>query len=100
MKLLAGGNDIAPETKGIVITLVERHPGNGRRVLSPAKRCEPLADKRGFAEAGGCGYQREFVAKPFVESPAGDHAARAMNAAVEEQAWFPQAHMHPRAGRS
>ena len=68
MKFLAGGNDIAPETNGIVITLVERHPGSGRRVLSLAKRCEPLADKCGFAEAGGCGYQREFVVKPFVES--------------------------------
>src|SRR5258706_7018842 len=68
MKFLAGGNDIAPETNGIVITPVERHPGNWRRVLSLAKRCEPLANKRGFAEAGGCGYQREFVVKPFVKS--------------------------------
>ncbi len=68
MKFLASGDDIAPETNGIVITLVERHPGNGRRVLSLAKRCEPLADKRGFAEAGGCGYQCQFVVKPLVES--------------------------------
>src|SRR5258706_4483179 len=67
MKFLASGDDIAPETNGIVITLVERHPGNGRRGLSLAKRCEPLADKRGFSEAGGGGYQRWLVGQPLVQ---------------------------------
>src|SRR5258708_13234637 len=64
MKFLAGGNDIAPETNGIVITLVERHPGNGRRVLSLAKRCEPLADKRGFSQTARRGHPPSLFCQP------------------------------------
>ncbi len=72
-KGLVGSDDVAPETRRVVVPGIKRDPGERREVVASAFACgclavrEPLAHQHGFAVARWRDKQRELAREGGVK---------------------------------